>query len=247
MTALAYHWRMSTHRTIVAVTALALTIAACESDDDSGATAATVPAAVTTSVTEPPTTTDASSSSEGEAPATPATTSATTEKPFADNVAVVWRSSVDSNRVNTQQPPPRWDVSETTVALDIVGIVANDPTAGSIGRACEDAIELEGTDDEQCMFVQFRFDVGSDATERGGIFVPHVITAEGEQIDVFASLSAWDDTVDNLLSFVVPGAGPGSTIVFTVNGGLGVADLELNIEFVTPDAAEWKPVDFLGD
>ncbi len=95
------------------------------------------------------------------------------------------------------------------------------------------------------MAVQFRFDVGPDATERGGITVPHVITAAREQIDLFVNLSAWGDTVDNLLVFVVPGAGPGSTIVFTVNGGLGVRDLQQNIEFVTPDAAEWKPVHFL--
>lgn len=238
---------MSTNRTIVAIAALALAIAACENDDESATTATTVPTAVTAFTTEPPATAEPPTTTEGAVTATPSTTSVTTEEPFDDNVAVVWRSSVDSNRVNTEQPPPQWDVNETTVALDIVGIVANDPTGGENAEFCHEWVELMDRDDEQCMLVQFRFDVSADATERGGITVPYAITAEGEQIDLFASLTAWGDTEANLLVFAVPGAGPGSKIVFNVAGGLGTTDIEQGLEFVTPDAADWKPVDFLHD
>lgn len=97
------------------------------------------------------------------------------------------------------------------------------------------------------MLVQFRFDVSADATERGGITVPYVTTAEGEQIDLFAFRTAWGDTDGNPLIFVVPGAGPGSKVVFNVSGGRSTADIEQDLEFVTPDAAEWKPVDFFND
>jgi hypothetical protein len=235
----AYDRQMTPSRTIVAVAACTLTIAACDGDDDSEAAATSVPVAVDAPTTEAPATT------EGAGTTTPATTVAAP----VENLAVVWASSVDSNRVNTELPQPRWVVNETTVALDIVGMVDNDPTAGQRGEICRDAVELLDTDDQQCMLVQFRFDVGSQAVERGGIFVPHVITAEGRQIDLFVSETAWPGTVDNALVFVVPGAGPGSTIVFTVNDGLGLGidSLEQNIEFVTPDAAEWMPVDFLDD
>ena len=33
--------------------------------------------------------------------------------------------------------------------------------------------------------------------------------------------------------------------MFSINGGLGVGDLQQSIEFVTLDAAECTPVDFL--
>ena len=213
MTALAYDYQMATSRTIVALAlvACAIAIAACESDDDSEATATTVPTAVTAPTTEKSATAEAPSTTEGAAAATPATTeaSATAETSSDENLAVVWGSSADSNRVNTELPQPQWVVGETTVALDIVGIVGNDPTAEEFGASCQEWVELLNTDDEHCMFVQFRFDVSSNATERGGIFVPHVITAEGEQIDLFFSNAAWPDTVDSLLAFVVPGAGTG--------------------------------------
>ena len=216
---------MSTSRTIVTLASLALAIAACESDEKSESTA-TVEGATTT---------------------VPSTTSTTTGTTFDENVAVVWRSSVDSNRINTDQPPPQWDVGETTVVLDIVGIVANDPTAGEYGELCQEWVEVTDRDDEQCMLVQFRFDVSADATERGGITVSSVITAEGEQIDLFAFRTASGDTDGNPLIFAVPGAGPGSKIVFNVSGGRSTTDIEQDLEFVTPDAAEWKPVDFFDD
>lgn len=216
---------MSMSRTVVTLASLALAIAACESDEESESTATI----------------------EGAATTIPSATSTTTGTTFDGNVAVVWRSSVDSNRINTDQPPPQWEVGETTVVLDIVGIVANGPTAGEYGELCQEWVEVTDRDDEQCMLVQFRFDVSADATERGGITVPYVITAEGEQIDLFASRTAWGDTDGNLLIFAVPGAGPGSRIVFNVGGGRSSTDIEQDLEFVIPDAAEWKPVDFFND
>lgn len=66
---------------------------------------------------------------------------------------------------------------------------------------------------------------------------------------MFASVTARPDTVDNSLSFLVPGATPGSTIVFTINDGLGLGadSLHRDIEFVTPELEAWKPADFLDD
>ena len=94
---------MSTSGNIVTLASLARATAACESDEKSESTA-TIEGGVTT---------------------IPSTTSNTNRNDIRRKLAVVWRSSVDSARINTDQPPPQWDVGETTVVLDIVGIVAN--------------------------------------------------------------------------------------------------------------------------
>jgi hypothetical protein len=236
------------YRTAAVFAIAALAAASC-GGDDSASTATTGPTAVTPPTTEALATTAAPATTEAVSTTQPATTAApsTTEAPSSGNLAVVWGSGVDSNRVNTALPQPVWVAGETTVVLDIVGLVDNDPSFGQLGEACRETVEFANLETDQCMFVQFRFNVGPNATEQGGVFVSDVVTADGQQIDVFQSEQARAGTVDNGLIFVVPGGGPGSRIFLDITSGVGFDSDQFDIEFVTPDAAEWKPVDFFAD
>lgn len=250
---------MKARNAIALTLSAAFIIAACGGDDESSATLG--PTAVSAATTEAPVTTEAPATTAApttmdapEAPETtepPAPTVASTEAWSGElvdlvNTAVVWGSGVDASRVNAETPQPSWEVGATVVVLDMVGIL--DGTEGSdTGRACADEIEFARSDEQTCLFFQFRFNVSADATESGAIFVSDLVTAAGRQLDAFASEQGRPGTVGNLLVFAIPGGGPESRIFFDIDGGLGFRSFESDIEYVVPGPEQFKPVDFFQD
>lgn len=204
-----------------------ITMAACSGDDDAeeatastDADAATTAAATTagpaTTATPATTTTAAATTTSTTTTTTPPTTTA----PEPGNVGVVWHSVVNLERVN--QPAdtqPTFTADGVTSRIDMFLMMDAD-TDGDAGDACRDAIDrTPAGDDEQCLLVQWSFDVAADFPgEEALLSARQLLNPDGRQIDSAVAAVGVPGANGVGLTELYAGGEAGSTLRFDTGG-----------------------------
>lgn len=225
-------------RRLIAVLSV-LVLLGCGTSGSGEATPATDAPTTEPSTTAEPTTTT-------EAPTTTAAPTTTTTPP-ATGQGIVWRSDIDSARVNNTDPAPTFEADGITATIDMVLAVEPDAPTDS-GSDCRAALDYQPIQDgpEQCLYVQWRFDVAADLqvdeySEEGLLSGGALITPGGKQLNSGSGASGFPGTKDNVFAYTFAYGSPGSTLKFTTGNNTMVYTTHT---YVVPPAESFQPVTF---
>ena len=157
----------------------------------------------------------------------------------------MWGSTVDSNRVNTDTPPPAYDADGISSQIEAV-IWIESGTGNAIKEACRNEAELLQQEEggllaTECLGVQWIFDVSPDfGDDEGSLSAGSLVTPDGKQIDSMgAMIRAASGTTENLLINFFAGGEPGSTLRFdTGSNSVGYTTHVYEV----PEAEDFLPV-----
>lgn len=192
------------------------------------AVATTGPVAPTTvpDTTEPPSTTAPTTTEPPSTTAAPATTDApTTTAAPQPHRALVWESVVDPARANQ---PAHTQPTEThlsvTARLQVVGLVDARAT-GTAAHDCRenydfyDEVDGRRAPGEQCLLLQWEFDVAEDAPGDSFLRLNSVLNSDGTQQDMLDEEHGLPGSRDRVLVSLVPGGQAGAQAHMLVGDG----------------------------